>query len=185
VSADALQSAFNFTPADLVENRAGKLSASQHSHIAVQSSRGKSYNLAMGGVFVVFVVIIVTVVLPKMSSNSSSTSGSSSTVPPGVIFGVLAAVALLVIVTLLRTRRGMNRLTTGAVQSVEGSARTRARALGNIDQMDVMPVYRLTIGKMTFALTNALQLNAFDEGVTYRCYYVKGTMPVLISAEQL
>jgi hypothetical protein len=188
VTGEALQSAFKFTPADLVENRAGKLSATQHSYVAVQSKRGKTFNLAMGGVFVVFVIIIVTVVLPKMNSNSTGSSGTSSAVPPGVVFGVLAVVALLVALSLIRTRRGMERLTTGAVQSVEGPAKTRASARGNVDQLDqmaVMPVYRLTVGKVTFALSNAQQLGAFDEGVTYRCYYLKGTLPVLISAEQL
>jgi hypothetical protein len=185
VTAEALQAAFGFTPADLVENRAGKLSPTQHSLMAVHSKRGKTFNLGMGVFFVVFVIIIVVVVLPRMNSSTGSSSSTSSAVPPGVIFGVLAIVALVVGLSLVRTRRGMERLTTGAVQSVEGPAKTKATARGNVDQMTVMPVYRLTVGKVTFPLSNGQQLSAFDEGATYRCYYIKGTLPVLISAEQV
>lgn len=185
VTAEALQAAFGFTPADLVENRAGRLSSSQHSHMATQSKKGKAFNLGMGVVFVVFVIIIVTVVLPKMNSNSTSSSGTSSAVPPGIIFGVLAVVALVVGLTLVRTRRGMNRLTTGAVQSTEGPAKTRAGTTGNVDQFSVMAIYRLTVGKVTFPLKDMTQLSAFEEGVNFRVYYMKGTLPVIVSAERL
>src|SRR5205085_8399405 len=113
------------------------------------------FALGMGVFFVVFVIIIVVVVLPRMNSSTGSSSGTSSAVPPGVVFGVLAVVALVVGLSLVRTRRGMARLTTGAVQSVEGSAHTRTRAVGNVDQMTSMPMYRLTVGSVTFQIGRA------------------------------
>lgn len=179
-----LQSALSFTAADLEENRAGRLSSAQQGFMTDQSNKGKSYNLAMGGVFVVFVVIIVAVVLPKMNSNSSGSSGSSSAVPPGIVFGVLAVVAVVVALTLVRTRRGMDRLKSGTVYSVEGAARTRARSYADANQLSDVSTFRLTVGDVTFALSSAHQLAAFEEGASYRCYYVKGTLPVLISAER-
>jgi preprotein translocase subunit SecG len=186
VTAERLQSALGFTADDLVANQAGRLSATQQSYMNVQSKRGKSFNLVMVGVFVAFVAIIVAVVLPKMNSNSTdSSSGSSSAVPPWIIVAVIALVALIMLRTFLKTARGMGNIATGAVQSVEGPARTKAVARGNVDQMTVMPVYRLKVGKVTFPLKSAKQLGGFDDGVAYRCYYVKGTLPVLISAEEI
>jgi hypothetical protein len=51
--------------------------------------------------------------------------------------------------------------------------------------MDLMPMFRLTVGKVTFPLSSQQQLDGFVDGANYRCYYVKGTLPVLISAEEL
>jgi len=185
MTAEALQNALGFTAADLEANRAGRLSDGQQQHMNVQSKRGKSLNLVMAGVFIVFAIIIVTVVLPKLDDNSTSTSGSSSAVPPWIIFAVLGVVALIVLRTVFKTRSGMNRVASGSVQTVEGPAKTKARAIGNVDQLDVMPMFRLTVGKVTFPLSSQRQLGGFVDGVNYRCYYVKGTLPVLISAEEI
>jgi hypothetical protein len=78
----------------------------------------------------------------------------------------------------------MGPLATGAVRSTEGAATVTAKARGNVDQMTVMAVYRLKVGKVTFPLS-ATQLAGFDDGVAYRCFYVKGTLPVLTSAEEI
>jgi len=185
MTAERLQSALGFTTSDLEANRAGRLSDSQQSHMDVQAKRGKALNIVMMGVFVAFIAVIVVVVLPKMNSNSSSSSGSSSAVPPWIIVAVIAVVALIMLRTFVKTARGMGNVATGAVQSVEGPARTKAVARGNVDQMDVMAMYRLKVGKVTFPLSSAKQLGGFDDGVNYRCYYVKGTLPVLISAEEI
>lgn len=186
MTAEALQNALDFTAADLDANRTGRLSDSQQQHMNLQSKRGKSYNLVMGGVFLVFAIIIVTVVLPKLNDNSSSgTSGSSSSVPPWIIFVVLAVVALIVLRTLLKTRKGMGRVAAGAVLSVEGPAKTKATNRGNVDQMMSMAIFRLKVGKVTFPLSSARQLGGFVDGVNYRCYFVRGTLPVLISAEEI
>jgi predicted nucleic acid-binding Zn ribbon protein len=189
VTAERLQSALGFTPADLEANRAGRLSDTQQEFMNVQSKRGRAFILGMGGFFVVFVIIIVTVVVPKMNSSSTdSTSGSSSAVPPWVIAAVLAVVALIVLRSVLKGRKRVGQLATGAVQSVEGPAKTKAVMRGNVtDDVMLVPmgVYRLKVGKVTFALSTAKQLSGFDDGVSYRCFYVKGTLPVLISAEEI
>ena len=188
MSAEKLQSALDFTPADLESNRAGRLSDTQQTFMNKESKKGRAFILGMGGLFVVFVVIIVTVVLPNMNSNSTdSTTGSSSAVPPGIIFAVLAVVALIVLVSVLRGRRGMGNMSTSAVLSVEGPARVRAKVRGNVTDDIVlapMAVYRVKVGKVNFPL-NGKKYSGFVDGVNYRCFYVKGTLPVLISAEEI
>ena len=162
MTAEALQSALGFTAADLDANRAGRLSDAQQSHLNFQSRRGKSLNLVMLGVFVAFVVIIVVVVEPKINSNTSSGSGSSSSLPPRIIPAVLAVVALIMLRTFVKTSKGMGNVATGGVLSVEGPATTKA-----------------------VPLRDGKQLGGFVDDVAYRCYYVKGTLPVLISAEEI
>lgn len=188
MTAERLQSALGFTAADLEANRAGQLSDSQQSYMDTQSKRGKSLNLVMVGVFVAFIVIIVAVVLPKLSSNSSgSSSGSSSSVPPWIIFVVLAVVALIMLRTFVKTSRGMGNVATSAVLSVEGPAKTKAVRRGNVtDNVVIAPlaVYRVKVGNVNFPL-DGKKYGGFDDGVNYRCYYVKGTLPVLISAEEI
>ncbi|MCW2750631.1 MAG: hypothetical protein JWR83_1741 [Aeromicrobium sp.] len=188
MTAERLQTALDFTAADLESNRAGRLSDSQQSHMASESKKGKSLNLVMVGVFVVFIVIIVAVVVPKMNSNSSgSSSGSSSAVPPWIIIAVIAVVALIMLRTFLKTNRGMGNIKTGPLLSVEGPAKTKAVARGNVtDNMVLVPlaVYRVKVGKVNFPL-NAKKFSGFENGVAYRCYYVKGTLPILVSAEEI
>lgn len=188
MTAERLQSALGFTAADLDANRAGRLSDSQQAHLDVDSRRGKSLNLVMVGVFVAFTAIIAVVVVPRMSSNSTDPgSASSSSVPPWIIVAVIAVVALIMLRTFLKTARGMGNIRSGAVLSVEGPARTKAVTRGNVtDDVVIAPmaVYRVKVGNVNFPV-DAKKHGAFDDGVSYRCYYVKGTLPVLISAEQI
>jgi predicted nucleic acid-binding Zn ribbon protein len=189
MTAERLQSALGFTAADLESNRAGRLSDSQQKFMDVQSKRGKRFNLGMVAVFIVFIVIIVAVVIPKVNSNSSSSSssGSSSAVPPWIFVVVIAVVALIMLRAFIKTSRGMGNIRSSAVLSVEGPAHTKAVVRGNVtDDIMLVPmaVYRVKVGKVNFPL-DAKKHGGFDEGVNYRCYYVKGTLPVLISAEEI
>jgi preprotein translocase subunit SecG len=188
MTAERLESALGFTPADLEANRAGRLSDAQQGFMDTQSKRGKSLNLVMVGLFVVFIVIIVAVVLPKLSSNSTdSSSGSSSAVPPWIIFVVIAVIALVMLRTFIKTSRGMGNMSTTAVLSVQGPAKTKAVVRGNVTDNVVlapMGVYRVKVGNVNFPL-DAKKFSGFDDRVNYRCYYVKGTLPVLISAEEI
>ena len=188
MTAEKLQAALDFTPADLESNRAGRLSDSQQTFMDKESKKGRAFSLGMGGLMVVFVIIILTVVVPKMNSNSTdSSTGSSSAVPPGIIFAVLAVVALIVLWTVLRSRRGFGNMATSAVLSVEGPAKVRAKVRGNVtDNIMLVPmaVYRVKVGKVNFPL-DAKKYSGFVDGINYRCFYVKGTLPILISAEEI
>jgi hypothetical protein len=94
-----------------------------------------------------------------------------------VVLGIMAF-------TFLRTRRKL-RGVSGAVFSTEGEAKGNVKATGNVDQMGMMMMYRIKVGSVTFAVSRADQVAAFQNGARYRAYYVKGTLPILISAEPL
>jgi uncharacterized integral membrane protein len=179
MTAEALQAAFNFTPADLPDNRAGKLSPTQQARMSVTKGRGQIVNIVMGVIFIAFIVVIAVVVLPQVTASQDP---NSSAVPSWIIVLVIAVVVGIIALSFLRTRRKLTNL-TGEVLTVEGVANTRARAFAGEDTVDM--IFRLSIGKMTFAVPGPQQLDAFEDGKTYRGYYVKGTLPILVSAEAL
>jgi len=179
MSTGALEAAFGFTAADLPENRVGRLSAAQLSRMTTTRGQAQVANLVFGAIFVVILIIIAIVVLPGALAPQPA---NSSAVPPGIIVLVIAVVAVIIALSLLRTRSKTKRL-TGTVLSTEGPAKTRARSVGNVDQLGTSDIYRLTVGSVTFPLSSQGQLAAFEEGRTYRCYYVKGTLPIIVSAE--
>jgi hypothetical protein len=96
-------------------------------------------------------------------------------------------VALIMLRTFTKTSRGMGNVATSAVLSVEGPPKTKTVRRGDVtDNMVIAPlaVYRVKVGKVNFPL-DGKKFSGFDDGVNYRCYYVKGTLPVLISAEEI
>jgi hypothetical protein len=176
--AGTLQSVFQFTDDDLVANRAGRLSPAQQPRMAKQQSRAQTANIVFGIGFVVILVIVAIIVLPGVLAPQPA---GSSAVPPGIIALVLVAVLGVVVFSFLRTRRKM-RGVAGAVFTTEGEAKTRARAV-DVGDAGTAAMYRLTVGSVTFPLSSGEQLAAFTEGQRYRVYYVKGTLPVVVSAE--
>ncbi|HEX7835608.1 MAG TPA: hypothetical protein VF479_09100 [Pseudolysinimonas sp.] len=176
--ASTLQSVFEFTDDDLVANRAGHLSPAQQPRMAKQQGRAQTANIIFGIGFVVILVVIAIIVLPGALAPQPA---GSSAVPPGLIALVLVAVLGVVVLSFLRTRRKM-RGVAGAVFTTEGEAKTRARAV-DVGDAGTAAMYRLTVGPVTFPLSSSEQLAAFTEGQRYRVYYVKGTLPVVVSAE--
>jgi hypothetical protein len=178
MSTDALQAALDFTPDDLVANRAGRLSPSQQSRMSKSQGRGRIFTIVMAVVAVVAIVVIAATVLPGLLAPQPA---SSSAVPPGIIVAVIVVVAALMALSLLRTRRGLGRM-TGPVLSVEGVAKTRAREFED-ETMGGLATFRVRVGNVTFPVFGAAQVGAFEDGKTYRAYYVKTTLPVIVSAE--
>jgi len=176
--ASTLQSVFEFTDDDLVANRAGRLSPAQQPRMAKKQGRAQTANIIFGVGFVVILVVIAIIVLPSVLAPQPA---GSSAVPPGLIALVLVAVLGIVVLSFVRTRRKM-RGVSGAVFMTEGAAKTRARMVDVADIGDAA-MYRLTVGKVTFPLSSGEQMAAFTEGQRYRVYYVKGTLPVVVSAE--
>ncbi|MEO6115150.1 MAG: hypothetical protein ABIP33_02090 [Pseudolysinimonas sp.] len=177
----ALQAAFNFTDDDLVANRAGRLSPTQQTRMTKAQGQGQIGNIVFGIVFVVILVVIAIVVLPPLLAPQPA---NSSAAPPGIIVLVVVVVLGIIAFSFLRSRRKL-RGVTGAVLSTEGEAKGNVHASGNVDQPDMMMVYRLKVGSVTFPLSRADEVAAFTNGARYRAYYVQGTLPILISAEPL
>jgi hypothetical protein len=145
----------------------------------VTKGRSQIMNIVMVVIFIAFMIVIAVVVVPQVTAGQGS---SSSAIPPWIIVLVLAVVFGIIALTFLRTRRKLTHL-TGEVLTVEGVANTRARSFVTDDTVGM--TFRLSIGKVTFAVPGPQQLDAFEDGKTYRGYYVKGTLPILVSAEAL
>ena len=177
----ALQAALNFTDDDLVANRAGKLSPTQQTRMTKMQGQGQVANIVAVILFVVIIVVIAIFVLPPLFAPQPE---HSSAIPPGIIILVVVVVIGIIGLSFLRTRRKL-RGVSGAVLTVEGEAKPNIRGTGNVDDMGVMMMYRVKVGSVTFALQRPDQVAAFHDGLRYRAYYVKGTLPILVSAEQV
>jgi hypothetical protein len=181
VTDDALRAAWGFSDSDLASNRTGKLSPAQQKTMAVARGRSQVANLVFGAIFLVIVVVIAAFVLPPLFAPQPA---NSSAVPPGVVVLVVAVVAGIIVLSAVRSRRRIAGL-DGAVLMTEGEAKTRTGEAGIGDDALSLGVYRLKVGSVTFPLSSASQLAAFSDGQRYRVYYVKSTLPVIVSAESV
>ena len=143
--------------------------------------QGQVANIVFGIVFVVIIVVIAIFVLPPLFAPQPE---HSSAIPPGIIILVVVVVLGIIAFSFLRTRRKL-RGVSGAVLTVEGEAKPSIRSTGNVDDMGGMMMYRVKIGSVTFGFQRADQVAAFHDGMRYRAYYVQGTLPIMVSAEQL
>lgn len=182
--------ALDFTDAELRGNRDGRVSERQSARLGRSRSRGRIGLVVMALFVLAFIVVIVAVVLPKIPKKQSDSS------PPlvPIVIGVLAFVFLVMALSIARTRRRLNRLTSGTIAEMTGAARTRAhRIRGNVVDVSAAGVgygggirYELTIGSVRFFVPSQAVLDAFEDGRSYRGYYVgRGIMSTLLSAEPL
>ena len=175
----SLEAVFEFSAAELAENRAGRMSSAQAGRMAKGAAQGRVLLFVVIGVFVVMLIVIAFVVLPPSLAPQPA---NSSAVPPWIIGLVIAFVAGVILISFVRTRRGLTGL-TGALKTVEGAAKPRIWTVGDANTNSSDTLYRVHIGGINFVLSNAAQVHAFEKGRRYRAYYVKGTLPVLLSAE--
>lgn len=179
--AASLQKALNFTPAELAENRAGRMSAEQAARMARGQKQTGIANWVMLGVFAVILIVIAIIVLPPLFQPQPA---NSSSVPPWIIGLVILFIAGVMLLSFARTRRKSRGL-TGALKSVEGPVNPTARSFGDANQLGTDTMYRIHIGGVSFPVQGPAQVDAFVKGKTYRAYYVTSTLPVLLSAERL
>jgi hypothetical protein len=137
---------------------------------------GRRYGLFVFALLIVFVVVILVVFLPKLTKQQNDTGDKVPIVP--IVIGVLAFVVLLIGLSLLRSRRRLDRLASGRVLETSGPARGRARRMhGNVESdIDYGEGlrYELTIGSTTFFVAGQRVLDAFSGGGSYRAYYAAG-----------
>lgn len=177
--ADALHTEFQFTDEDLVANRAGRLSPTQQARMTKKRGQAQVVNLVFGAIFLVILVVIAIIVLPGLLAPQPA---GSSAVSPGIIALVLVVVLGIIVLSVLRSRRKLQGV-AGAVLTTEGEAKTRSGMVEVGDGAGAAAVYRLTVGSVTFPLSSAAQLSPFTKGQRYRVYYVRGTLPIVVSAE--
>ncbi|MEO8261475.1 MAG: hypothetical protein ABI566_02805 [Pseudolysinimonas sp.] len=171
-----LQEALEFTDDDLVANRAGKLGPTQQGRMTTTKGRSQLVNLISGAVFLIIMAVIAAYVLPMYLT------GPAASAAP-IIVVVLIVVVGIIGFTSIRSRRKLARL-DGAVLMTEGEASARS-GMAPISGGAMMPLYRLSVGKVTFALATPEPMRAFTNGAHYRAYYVQGTLPILVSAEPI
>src|SRR5664279_5208 len=177
----ALQAALNFTDDDLVANRAGRLSPAQQTRMNKMQGQSQVANIVFGIIFVLILIGIAIFVLPPLFAPQPA---HSSAVPPGIIVIGVVVVLAIIVFSFLRSRRKL-RGVNGAVLATEGEAKGNVKATGNVDQGGLMMMYRIKVGSVTFAVSRPDEVAAFQDGARYRAYYVRGTLPILISAEAL
>ena len=69
--------------------------------------------------------------------------------------------------------------------SATAFASPKSSTFGDANQEGFDTIHRVHIGGVNFPLASDLQVRAFDKGRKYRAYYVKSTLPVILSAEPL
>ena len=178
---EALRATWGFTDADLVANRAGRLSPAQQATMTKAKSLSQVVTLVFGAIFVVIIGVIAIIVLPPLLAPQPA---NSSAVPPGIIVLVIVVVVGIIALTALRSRRKLSRL-DGAVLVTEGEAKSREGEAGIGDDAFSLGVYRLKVGSVTFPISSPEKLRAFTDGQRYRVYYVMGTLPVIVAAESV
>lgn len=171
-----LHEALDFTDDDLAANREGRLGPTQQGRLTKSKGRSQVVNLISAAVFLVIMIVIAVYVLPMYLT------GPAASAAP-IIFGVLILVVLIIGFTTWRSRRKLTRL-DGAVLMTEGEASARMGG-AQVSGGAMLPMYRLSIGKVPFALASPEPMRAFVNGHRYRGYYVQGTLPILVSAEKL
>ena len=176
MTAPALGQLLGFDDDELVLNRSGQVSARQAEALRVARRTGNNYLVFVLLFMVAFVVVILAVVLPKVTKNS----GTPSTNLTPIIVGVLVLFALIVGLSMMRTRTRLRRLASGVVLTVSGPARTKTRRMhGNVD-LDTGGGYgggmryELSIGATTFFVRGPDVLAAVGDGLAFRAYYVAG-----------
>jgi hypothetical protein len=180
-----LAGVLGFSPDELMLNRAGRVSERQVALLRRSRRVGSQWLVFVGVALVVFAVVIVAVVLPKLNTTNAG-EGSVQTTP--IVVGVVAFVVLIMVLSIVRTRRSLGRLASGTVYAASGPAQTRVRRLGGNEDDGGSLRYELTIGGATFFVGDRGVLAAFSEGAPYRAYYAAGhgrAMNRLLSVEPL
>ena len=104
--------------------------------------------------------------------------------PPWIIGLIILVVAGIMALSFLRSLRGTRGL-TGALRHIDGEANPKSGSFRDANQEGFDTSHRVHIGGVNFPVASDLQVRAFDKGRTYRAYYVKSTLPVILSAEPL
>ena len=190
-----LAAVLGFTGDELARNRSGQVSDRQRAGLQAKRRSGRRGLIVIGGFAVVFIVFVAVFLIPKLNKQQHG----SSKVPVGAIAGgVLILVAVVVGLSVVRTRRRISALASGAVHEVVGPAKTRVHHMaGNIGDLSSgggNPGYgggvrlELTIGATMFFIPSKAVLDAFETGATYRVFYATGGHRVyntILSAERV
>jgi cytochrome c-type biogenesis protein CcmE len=181
-----------FSVEELALNRTGRASPAQLARLQRDRKRGRWWLVFVALFAVAFVAVAASIMIAQLKDHGDKSSSSVPVVP--IVIGVLAFVVLLVTLSLVRSRRSLDRIASGDVHQVTGPAHGRVRRMhGNVADPSAPGSgtsgslrYELTIGDVRFFVAGRGVLDAFADGAGYRAYYVAGgnrVMNILLSAE--
>jgi len=190
-ASQSLTQAFNLTPEDIAANRSGVLSPKQQERFHAMLAQGQKSGLLAIGAVLLLTAGIVAWQFVTDGEMAQSLKTAFDQAPGVLIAGVGGSLLLFVIIgviSMLRMGNVKNR--TLKVDSVSGKVKLNAlKADGEAATVARMAgistrTFVIQIGRTKIYTTEESQWTAFQNGGSYRVYYVKvSSMPMLISAE--
>jgi len=190
-ASQSLTQAFNLTPEDIAANRSGVLSPKQQERFHAMLAQGQKSGLLAIGAVLLLTAGIVAWQFVTDGEMAQSLKTAFDQAPGVLIAGVGGSLLLFVIIgviSMLRMGNVKNR--TLKVDSVSGKVKLNAlKADGEAATVARMAgistrTFVIQIGRTKIYTTEESQWTAFQNGGSYRVYYVKvSSMPMLVSAE--
>lgn len=183
--------ALQLTEADVVANRAGRLSPSQQAELGYMMQNSAKSMLIIGGLVLVVAVVGFGLRLSTMGDGDSLIDFISE--HPIVLVGIGGTLLLYVLMMALAFVRARQfDIENVAVKSVDGKVKMRVQKLrgvqgavvkaGGVSTRSVM----VQVGRKRIYSTNPAVEKAFVKGGLYRVYYIKtGSVGYFVSAEAL
>lgn len=173
--ANPLMQAFGFSPADVISNRHGELTAAQRERLDAKHRdyfrKGNLTILLMWGGFTL--LIVGSLVLQGAPPQDME-------ILPYALLGLTVFFGAAWLIARFHARN----LTRQRFTFAEGQARTKTRKYYRYGRE--IHAYELRIGRHKFNLLSQDELSAFEDGVTYRVYYVPyAPLHIILSAEAL
>jgi hypothetical protein len=187
----ALMDALDFGPEELEANRQGVLSNQQKSKLGKNTAGTNIASLVMFIVLLVFMGIAGYMLISTGSAAGFIRGFAKDPSTLLIVGGALGIVALIILMSFLRTLLRANRVGRGKISMVAGPVKLEALrvplsyAIASKAMGDSAYTHMLKIGREKFYLQKKA-LNGFQTGRTYRLYYVKNSpFHYLLSAEMI
>lgn len=172
---ERLMQAFGFSSADQIANRHGELTGAQRERLDAKRRdyfrKGNLTILLMWGGFTLLVVV---------SMFLQGAPPQDMAILPYVLLGMSAFFCAAWLIARFHARQMPRQRFTFA----QGLARTRMRKYYRYGRE--IHHYELSLGRQKFNLLSQDELSAFEDGVSYRVYYIPyAPMHIILSAEAL
>src|SRR5450432_3341605 len=163
---ESLMQAVKFTDADLEANRNGTVTEAQRAKLGKTLGMTRGATILGFGLFIIVIVANGVYFFVFSDSGKALLQSNSDDTPIGpIVIGVLAAVVVVIFLSVLRTLMRTNDMAQDRVSVTEGTARLKtymARTSVGIG----MRSYQVKIGKTNFHVQGDV-FNAFVEGGAY------------------
>ncbi len=172
--ARSLADVFKFTPDELIQNRAGHLSAKQAEYLQKHTRLTGCYT------WVAIIVIFGSMfALLMVAYNEMGDTDQSPALP--VIGGTFGVAFLIVLVFTGIGRFRARDVRAGKISVTEGQPSHSTKTLRN----NIGTMYFITIGKVHFQVHNSAQYETFNADTAYRVYFIRNPpVHIILSVEE-